>query len=74
MAVREDTARGYVYVPDELVDALRNRIRMTFGDEIANAPFGALLRFAAAIAAGLTGDTATDYINRQPRKQNRELV
>lgn len=59
--------RGTVSLPADLSNALRNRLRETQGPEVASMPLGMLLRYVAAIVAGIPDAQARRYARALPR-------
>ena len=59
--------RGSVYLPTDVITALRERLRQTEGADIANAPLPMLMRFIAAQFAGLSREQAARLARPLPR-------
>lgn len=59
--------RGTVSLPTDLSAALRSRLRETHGPEISSMPLGMLLRYLAALAAGIPDAQARRYTRGLPR-------
>jgi hypothetical protein len=59
--------RSQVVVPPALSDALRERVRHTDGEDIAQAPLSMLIRYAIARFAGIPQDQAVRYLHNLPR-------
>lgn len=63
----ETQERTMVGLPADLSAALRNRLRDTRGPEIADKPMSLILRYLAALAAGIPDAQARRYAQALPR-------
>ena len=59
--------RGTINLPADLNKTLRDKIRETEGDVIANASIGMLMRYIAARTAGIPREEALRYLFPMPR-------
>lgn len=57
-----------VRLPEELSRKLRETLRKTDGEIVATAPLGMLMRYIAALAAGIPRDEAYRYLHRLNQK------